>query len=159
MKSKRSDKYTVLVLLFFTLIYLGGAINLGSPYQNGEPTLSFFPWITIFAMIISIICYYLGSKKEYSDDKENENAACLSLGKLLSGCLILGLFILFFYFLGYWIASIFLCFSMALMFENGSSNFRKSVVIAALVSILIPTIGYLFYQKLFHIRLPEGILW
>jgi hypothetical protein len=160
MKIKRSDKYTILVLSFFTLIYIVGTIDLGAPFNQGaEPSLSVFPWIIICAMIIGIIGYYIGSIKEYSGEEEGEKSVFLSIAKPLSGCLIIGLFILLFFFLGYWIASVFLCFFTAIMFEYESSNMRKTVIIAALVSVLIPIIGYFFYQKLFHIRLPEGIIW
>ena len=155
---RRSDKYTILVLLFFTLIYIVGAIDLGAPFDDGEPSLSLFPWITIFAMIVGVIGLFFESRGKNSSG-ENEKPLFSSVIKPLSGCLVFALFIVLFFVVGYWFSSVFLCFFTAILFEYESSNKKKAVIIAALVSVLVPTIGYLFYQKLFHIRLPEGILW
>lgn len=159
MKIKRADIYTISILSLFTLIYIIGTLQLGSPFKGNEPTMSLFPWITIVTMIIGIIGYYFGSKKEYSKADEINNYSYSSIARPLLGILVFSLFILLFFFVGYWIASIFICFFTAIVFEYDSSNVSKSIIIASIVSMLIPIIGYLFYQKLFHIRLPEGIIW
>ncbi len=155
---RRSDKYTILIILFFTLIYIVGAIDLGAPFDEGEPSLSLFPWITIFAMVVGVIGFFFESRGK-SSSGASEKPVFSSVIKPFLGCLVLALFIFLFFVVGYWLSSVFLCFFTAILFEYESSNKKKAVIIAALVSVLVPTIGYLFYQRLFHIRLPEGILW
>ncbi len=64
---------------------------------------------------------------------------------------------------GYWISTFVYCFGLALLFELKESREERrskvrTLLFSMVVAIVLTVIGYLLYEAIFGIRLPEGIL-
>lgn len=157
MSRKRAEIYLLIGLAIWTLVYVVGTRRLGPPMIDGEPGKSLFPWFIIIAMMAACVAVLFETQKMPDSSMTTERS---SVKRPLAGCIVVAVFILFFHFLGYWLSAAFLCFSTAYLFEYESVSRGRALAISALLGVVVPIVGYLFYEVLFHIRLPEArILW
>jgi len=140
-------------LAVWTLVYLVGTLRLGSPIVDGEPSQSLFPWIAMLTMAAGCIGVFFEKRKQPDSSMSTERS---SIKRPLAGCIIVAVFIALFFLVGYWPSTVILCFCTAYLFEYESVTRRKALAIAAFLGIVVPVLGYLFYEILFSIRLPDG---
>ncbi|MFC1764475.1 tripartite tricarboxylate transporter TctB family protein [Planctomycetota bacterium] len=155
MSKKFAEILMVIGLLVWTCVYVIGTLKLGPPISEEEPGPSLFPWFVIIVMVIGC----LGVLYEIrGQTPPQERPARSSIKRPLLGCVALAAFIGLFFYVGYWLSSVFLCFCTAYLFEYETEKKKKAVLISAAIAMSIAIVGYLFYHVLFHIRFPEGVL-
>jgi hypothetical protein len=141
-------------LLLLTVIYLVETIQMPPPMEDGSPTISLYPWIVI--LVMTAACVSVLSNRKITADK----AIVLdvqSVQRPFIGIAVIGLFVFLFAYSGYWIATAFFSFCMAVLFEYEKGNLKRALWYAVLLAAVIPVVGYLFYHGLFDIRLPKGV--
>jgi choline-glycine betaine transporter len=153
MSRKRAELYMLIGLAVWTLVYLIGTLRLGSPIVDGEPGQSLFPWIAILIMAAGCIGVFFEKKNQPDSSMSTERS---SVKRPLAGCIIVAVFIFLFFLVGYWPSTVILCFCTAYLFEYDSVPRLKALAISALLGVVVPILGYIFYEILFGIRLPEG---
>ena len=148
----------IIILLALTVIYIIGTLKLTSPpLDDGDPTLSFYPWLLILIMIPSCIYQIISLKKQLKPGQENSEIKIFTKPALL-GISVFAIFIFAFNYLGYWTAAIILTFGITSIFEAKNENKKKKWTYIIILTILIPIVGYLFYGTIFNIHFPKGIL-
>ena len=147
----------VIALLALTAVYIIGTFKAGPPLYDGEPTLSFWPWILILIMLTSCIYQIISLKKQSKLRQKSSEIKVFSIPALL-GISVFAIFILAFNYIGYWTAAGIMTFGTASIFEARNKNKKKKWAYIIILTIFIPIIGYLFYGGIFNIHFPKGIL-
>jgi hypothetical protein len=155
LKVKFNPEITLIVgILVFTGIYVFGALELPPPMEDGSPTQSLYPWI-IAGIMVAACCSVL-FKRQIWGGKE-QVLTWERIKKPIFGTIILGSYIVLFVFAGYWISTSIFSFFVALLFEYERKSKVKALIYSAILGVIVPVIGYLFFNVTFGIRLPEGI--
>ena len=155
MKIKFNPEVAMVVgILLLTMIYLVETFQMPPPMEDGSPTISLYPWIII--LIMTAACVSVLANKIITKGKTIVLEG-KTVRRPIFGIAIIGLFIFLFAYAGYWIATAFFSFLIAILFEYEKGNRRKALLYAAILAVVIPVIGYLFYQELFDIHLPKGV--
>ena len=155
MKIKFNPEVAMVVgILLLTMIYLVETFQMPPPMEDGSPTISLYPWIII--LIMTAACVSVLANKIITKGKTIVLEG-KTVRRPIFGIAIIGLFIFLFAYTGYWIATAFFSFFIAILFEYEKGNQRKALLYATILAVVIPVIGYLFYQGLFNIRLPKGV--
>lgn len=141
------------VILIFTIAYIVGALQLSPPIKDRLPTESSYPWVLIVIMCAacSIVLF-----KELQKAKR-QVVQWKQAKEPLIGIGIIGLYVVLFTYAGYWISTPVFSFGIAMLFEYKRKSKVKALVYPAILAIIIPLIGYLFFEVIFGIRLPGGI--
>lgn len=152
------------MLLIWVTIYAVSAVTLEPPFkENGETTATLWPLIlvaiaypTCLAVLVRAFKEDKEGKRLIPDWKRSRNPIIIvGLTGLYAG--IFGL-------VGYGISTFVYCFGLTLLFdlkeprEERRSKVR-TLLFSMVVAIVLTVIGYLLYQAIFDIRLPEGVLW
>lgn len=144
----------VVVILILTAVYIVGALRLPPPIEDGVPTQSLYPWIIIGVMFAA--CTTILFKKQLWKEKE-QIFSWERIKKPVLGIGILGFYIILFTYAGYWISTPVFSFSVAMLFEYERKNKVKALIYSTILGIIVPLIGYLFFEVTFAIRLPKGV--
>lgn len=159
-----SELVVATVLLIWVTIYAVSAVTLEPPFkEDGETTATLWPLILVAiaypaCLVVLVRAFKEGKegKRLIPDWKRSRNPIIIvGLTGLYAG--IFGL-------VGYWISTFVYCFGLTLLFdlkeprEERRSKVR-TLLFSMVVAIVLTVIGYLLYQAIFDIRLPEGVLW
>lgn len=156
-----SELVVATVLLIWITIYAVSAVTLAPPFKGDwEATATLWPLILVAIAYPACLAVLVRAFKEgerlIPDWKHSRNAI------IIVG--LTGFYAGTFGLVGYWISTFVYCFGIALIFElKESKGERRSKVrtllFSMVVAIMLTLIGYLLYEVIFGIRLPEGVLW
>jgi hypothetical protein len=149
---RRADIYVGLFLMAVGLLVLGDAIRLGFGWGMSGPEAGFFPFYMALGIVICTFFIVLRGVKIFR--KEGVGKPLILKGGLTQILWVLmpaaGM-VLLTELIGLHLATVlYLAFYMGVV---GKMNWGK----VALLSILIPLVIYIVFDKLFLIPLPEGV--
>jgi len=142
------------VILILIIVYIIGALQLPPPMRDGLPTESFYPWI-ITGIICVACCATLLRKKLWTVN--GQIVDWRGIRKPFSTIGVIVLFLVLFKYTGYWFSTAVLSFGIAMLFEYERKNKVKALIYSAILAMIVPLFGYLFFRLGFGIRLPGGI--
>jgi len=143
------------VILVLTLVYMVGALQLPPPIKDGLPTESSYPWILIGIMCVA--CFAVLFPRKLWRVK-GQIVQWQQIKRTVWAIAVIGCYLLLFTYFGYWPSTILLSFGLSMLFEYDGVNKKRALVYSAVLAIVIPLFGYLFFQVFFGIRLP-GSVW
>lgn len=149
------DSLIAIALLTFNLVYMLQALKLPVPFEHGEPGPAFFPLVLSAVLFVSsLVILFKGL--QLGDEKGEEETEYLKPALVVGATAV---FVVLLNYLGYWIATMFYTFSIALVFEyRRNEPILKTSAFCALISAAITVFGWLFFVKLFDLYLPKGVL-
>jgi len=149
---RRADIYVGLFLMAIGLLVLGDAIRLGFGWGMSGPEAGFFPFYMALGIVICTFFIVLRGIKDFK--KEGIGKPLIQKGGLTQILWVLipaaGM-VLLTELIGLHLATVlYLAFYMGVV---GKENWGKVI----LLSILIPLVVYIVFDKVFLIPLPEGL--
>ena len=146
------DIVVAVIFLAGTTLYLTQALKLPPPFKVGEPGPALFPLILVaimYAASLRILLHGLRKEKKFTVTGKNikKPIAAIGLTALYIGVLSL---------LGYWASTIFYSFCLVLFFEYGRKSKRMALTFSAIIGTAVALAGYIFFEVLFNVRLPQG---
>lgn len=144
-------------LLVLSAGYCAEALTLPTPFERGEPGPAFLPLILSLVLFVAAARILVAELRGTGDStSEGAPAGGFSIRPIILAA-ITGLFVYVFEPLGYWLATLFYTFAVAVLFEfDRSSRPLRIVAIAAAVSVGMTLVGWLFFVTLFDLFLPTG---
>ncbi len=161
-----SELVVVTVLLIWVTIYAVSAVTLAPPFkEDWEASLTLWPLILVAIAYPTCLAVLVRAFKEDKEGKEGKRLIP-DWKRSRNPIIIVGLTGLYagaFGLVGYWISTFVYCFGLALLFELKESREERrskvrTLLFSMVVAIVLTVIGYLLYEAIFGIRLPEGIL-
>ena len=149
---RKADMVVALVLMATGLLVLGDAVRLGFGWGMSGPEPGFFPFYMGLGIVICTLFIVLGAFRKYK--KEGSGKPLIMKGGLTQILWVLlpalGM-ILLTELLGLHLATVlYLAFYMGVV---GKENWGKAI----LLSLLVPMVIYVVFDKIFLIPLPEGV--
>ena len=148
-----------LFLLVLNTGYFIQALSLPRPFQFGEPGPAFLPLILSSVLFLaSGRILYMELRGIAAADETGESTEGVTLVKPVALVLVTAAFVYAFEPVGYWIATLFYTFFVAMLFEFERTSFVRAVAVAAAVAFGTTLAGWLFFVTLFDLFLPSGDL-
>ena len=149
---RKADIFVALGLMALGLLVLGDAIRLGFGWGLGGPEAGFFPFYMGLGIVICTFFIVLRAIRIYK--KEGSGKPLVKKGGITQILWVLAPatgMVLLTELIGLHLATIlYLAFYMGMV---GKMNWGKVIVI----SILVPLVVYIIFDKIFLIPLPEGL--
>ncbi len=143
-----------LFILVLDLGYLLQALELPLPFARGEPGPSFLPLILVVLLAVGALGVLVENLRGEASAGEREGDFALRSVALIA---LTGGFIAAFEPLGYWIATAAYTFAVGWLFEQERIGPLRALATSALISIGVTGVGWLFFQQLFDLFLPQGM--
>lgn len=150
-KKINSTSLLALVLILVNTIYLFEALKTAEPIKNGEVGITFFPIVASILLYIAAITIFIAGIKE----KSVLSFQLLKIGKPIMVIFLTLIYVLIFKSIGYFISSILYVLCLMFLFEE-ETGFKKKKLLNILFTVVIVTLIYILYQKIFGVRLPIG---
>jgi putative tricarboxylic transport membrane protein len=138
-----------LVLMAATTVYLIGALNITTPYEDEGVGAEFFPFILSAIMYAALLVVLWKGIREARGAPLPE----LHLADPIKVVVLTTLFILLFQPLGYFLATVIYVYALFFVFNFGTRNHLVRIATAVAVAIAF----YLLFETAFQVRLPK--LW
>lgn len=144
-----------LLILALDAGYFLQALQLPVPFARGEPGPAFMPLILVVALAVGALGVLVQELRGTADPEEDEDAnfGLRSLGLIT----LTAAFVWAFEPLGYWVATALYTFAVAWLFEQERLGPVRSVLTSLLIAFGITGSGWLFFEVLFELFLPEGL--
>lgn len=138
-------------------VFFVEALKLPRPFEHGEPGPAFYPLVLSVIMYIASIRIMLSGLKNKTGTVFNLKDFAVIRPLLMAGTT--GLFILLFETMGYWISTLLYIFSAAFIFEFGRKyTLGRTLALCAAIAVAITLAGWIFFDLLFDLHLPKGVL-
>jgi len=138
-------------------VFFVEALKLLPPFEHGEPGPAFYPLVLSVIMYMASIKIMLTGLKNKTKIVFNLKDFAVIRPLLMAGAT--GLFILVFETMGYWISTLLYTFAVAFIFEFGRKyTFGRTLTFCAVIAVAITLSGWLFFDLLFDLHLPKGVL-
>jgi len=144
-----------LALIIFNAVYVSQLVKLPLPFAQGEPGPAFLPILLSLVFFIASIAILIEGLKSSSNNEVIE-------GSFLRPTLVIvstAIFITLLNYAGYWVAAPVYGFSVAMIFEFSTTKpLSRHLGVSILISGGLTVFGWLFFEKLFDLSLPSGVL-
>lgn len=151
LKRINSTSLLAIILIIANSIYLIEGINAASLIKGGKISITFLPIIISILFYVPAICLFITGIRERSF----LSFYLLKISRPSAVIFFTFIYVLIFETLGYILSSVLYVFCLILLFED-ETGFKKKIFLNIVYSIVIVTLIYLLYQKLFGVRLPIG---
>lgn len=151
LKRINSTSLLAIILIIANSIYLIDGINTAPLIKGGKIAITFLPIIISILFYVPAIYLFITGIRERSFLSFN----LLKIGRPSAVIFSTFIYVLIFKTLGYILSSVLYVFCLMLLFED-ETGFKKKIFLNIVYSIVIVTLIYLLYQKLFGVRLPIG---
>ncbi|MBA7552773.1 hypothetical protein ES705_45348 [subsurface metagenome] len=147
------DIMMAVVFLIVATVYLVEALRMPPPISYGIPGPSLVPLVLVtimYAASLAILVQgFTRGKKLILDWKRIKNPIMV-IG-------MTGIYIGMLSQAGYWISTLLFSFGVALLFRYGRGSKARALVFSTIIAMIMVLLGYLFFEVLFNVRLPEGM--
>jgi putative tricarboxylic transport membrane protein len=138
-----------LVLLAATTVYLIGALNITSPYEDEGVGAAFFPIVLAAIMYVALLVVLANGIRK----ARGAPLPRLRLADTIKIVLLTCLYILVFQPVGYFVSTVLYVYALFFVFNFGTRNHLVRIATAVAVAIAF----YLLFETAFQVRLPK--LW
>lgn len=148
---------TVAGIVFFviTSVYFQQSLQLSMPFSRGQAGPAFYP------MLLSAIMYLCSIVLIYRGLRTDADGITIDLEQFIRPIAYIIITIGYALTListGYIITTLVYTFFVTILFEYSERKPRELLQFSAAVSVGITALGYIFFEMIFNIRLPSGIL-
>lgn len=144
-------------LLVLNAGYFAEALTLPTPFAMGEPGPAFLPLILSLVLFVAAGRILIAELRGTGDAAEEGTPTGGFSVKPVILAAITGVFVYAFEPLGYWLATLFYTFAVAVLFEfERTARPLRILAVAAAVSVGMTVVGWLFFVTLFDLFLPTG---
>lgn len=150
------DTIAGVIFLVVTTVYFSQTLELPLPFSRGRAGPAFYPMLLSGVMYIcSLTLIYRGLTATNIDEIEIDlqrfvRPVSFTVITIVYAITLIGI--------GYLITTVVYTFLVTLLFEYGERQRTRLLAFSALVAVCVTGLGYLFFEIIFNVRLPGGIL-
>lgn len=148
------DVIAAVIFLVGTALYATEVNSLPRPFERGSAGPAFYPaLLTGLMAVCSVILLVQGLRKDEGITFRPNRFVEPTVYVVLSA-LYVEVFVSF----GYLLSTLAYTFGVAILFEYGRRDPLKLVGVCALIALGVTLTGYVFFEEIFNVRLPSGLL-
>lgn len=150
----KKDAVLAVILIVFDLVYASQIWAMPPPFKQGEPGPAFLPILLALILFVAAVAILIDALRSNTNSDDGDRRFLRPFLVMVSTAL----FVTLLYFFGYWIATPFFTFSIMMIFEAATTKpMPRTVGFSALNAFCLTGFGWLFFEELFDLPLPEGI--
>lgn len=138
-----------LVLFVATTVYLVGALDIATPYDDKGVGADFFPIVLAVVMYVALAVVLLQGIQQVGVSEP----AVLRLGPPVKVVLLTAVYVAIFKQAGYFLSTILYVYGLFFVFNFGSANHLKRLAVALAIAVAF----FFLFEVAFQVRLPK--LW